>query len=97
MLATVEHIPINVLPSVADACWNYLNPGGQVIITVQHPRVEKLLSLLKHFRIIEGFSIHEHYGFNPECLPDIFNQWYLKKWERWGFRCNNLFIFEKSV
>ncbi len=97
MLATVEHIPMNILPSVADACWEYLIPGGQVIITVQHPRVEKFLDLLKALRIVQGFSIHEHYGFEPECLPNIFNRWKLIKWERWGFKCNNLFIFEKPL
>ena len=97
MLATAEHIPMDVFPSVADACWKYLKPGGQVIITVQHPRVEKLLDLLKTLKIVEGFSIHEHYGFNPECLTNIFNQWNLKKYERWGLGCNNLFIFEKLL
>lgn len=97
MLAVVEHIPMDVLPSVADACWKYLNPGGKVIITVQHPRVERLLDLLKVIRIVKGFSIHEHYGFNPECLPNIFNMWNLIKKERWGFGCNNLFIFEKPL
>ncbi len=97
MLATVEHIPMNALPSVSDACWKYLKPSGQVIITVQHPRVEKLLDLLKTLKIVEGFSIHEHYGFNPKCLPNIFNRWKLIKWERWGFKCNNLFIFEKPL
>ncbi len=97
MMAVAEHIPMEIFPKVADACWKYLKPDGQVIITVQHPRVEKLLDLLKALRIVEGFSIHEHYGFNPECLPNIFNRWKLIKWERWGFGCNNLFIFEKPL
>lgn len=95
MLAVAEHIPMEIFPKVANACWKHLKPCGRVIITVQHPRVEKLLDFLKDIRIVEGFSIHEHYGFNPKCLPDIFNQWKLIKWERWGFGCNNLFIFEK--
>jgi len=95
MMAVAEHIPIDTFPDVAEACWKYLNPGGHVIITVQHPRVEKLLDLLKALRIVEGFSMHEHYGFNPEYLPDIFNQWHLVKKEQWGFGCNNLFIFTK--
>ena len=93
MMAVVEHIPMEVFPDVTEGCWKYLNPGGRVIITVQHPRVEKLLDQLKVFRIIEGFSMHEHYGFDPEYLPDIFNRWKLVKRERWGFGCNNLFIF----
>ena len=97
MLAVVEHIPMDVLREVAAACWESLKPGGQVIITVQHPRVEPLLDLLKALKIVKGFSMHEHYGFNPECLPDIFNRWQLIKKERWGFGCNNLFIFEKGA
>lgn len=95
MLAVVEHIPMNLLPEVVDACWDYLNRGGQVIITVPHPRVDGLLNLLKALRVVEGFSMQEHYGFDPECLPDIFNRWKLVKRERWGFGCNNLFIFRK--
>lgn len=95
MIAVVEHIPMNILPDVSDACWKYLKPGGQVIITVQHPRVEGLLDKLKALKIIDGFSMHEHYGFDPECLLDIFNRWNLVKKERWGFGFNYLFIFEK--
>ena len=95
MMAVAEHIPMEVFRDVAEACWKYLKPSGQVVITVQHPRVEGLLDQLKTLRIVEGFSIHEHYGFDPECLPDIFSRWNLVKRERWGFGCNNLFIFGK--
>ena len=95
MMAVVEHIPVDVLREVANACWECLKPNGQLIITVQHPRVEGFLDLLKDLGIVEGFSMHEHYGFDPECLPDIFNRWKLVKRERWGFGCNNLFIFRR--
>lgn len=96
MMAVAEHIPMNSFPDVADACWKYLKPDGKIIITVQHPRVEGLLDQLKDLKIVEGFSMHEHYGFDPECLPEIFSRWNLVKKERWGFGCNNLFIFERS-
>ncbi len=95
LLAAIEHIPIDVIPCVVNACWNYLKPSGQVILTVPHPRVDRLLDVLKKLRILQGFSMHEHYGFNPECLPDLFNGWRLLKKERWELGCNNLFIFEK--
>ena len=95
MMAVAEHIPMEIFPDISEACWKYLKPSGQVVITVQHPRVEGLLDQLKTLRIVEGFSIHEHYGFDPECLPDIFSRWNLVKRERWGFGCNNLFIFGK--
>ena len=95
MLATVEHIRMDELPKVANACWDHLKSGGHIVITVQHPRVEGLLDFLKTIRIVEGFSMHEHYGFDPDCLPDIFNRWQFVKRERWGFGCNNLFLFGK--
>ena len=94
LLAVVEHIPENELHKVADTCWNHLTPGGRVIITVPHPFVDKILDVLKFFRIIKGLSLEEHHGFNPEVLPDIFNRWKLIKKERWELGCNYLFIFE---
>lgn len=96
MLAVAEHIPMSAFPDVAEVCWKYLKPDGRLIITVQHPRVEGLLNLLKSIKIVEGFSMHEHYGFDPECLPKIFYRLKLLKRERWGFGCNNLFIFKKT-
>lgn len=60
------------------------------------PRVDKILDALKFFRIIKGLSLEEHYGFDPECLPEIFNRWTLLKKERWEPGCNYLFIFGKS-
>lgn len=97
MLASVEHIPMKLLPKVADTCWKHLKPRGQVIITVPHPHVDGLLNLLQTLQLIKGFSLHQHYGFNPESLFEIFKtpSWQLIKRERWGFGYNNLFIFEK--
>ena len=95
LLASIEHIPMDDIAAVVNACWKYLNPGGQVILTVPHPRVDRLLDVLKKLRIIHGFSMHDHYGFNPECLPDVFKSWRCLKKERWQLGCNYLFIFEK--
>ena len=44
LLAAIEHILPKTLPAVASACWNYLSPGGRVIITVPHPFGDKILS-----------------------------------------------------
>ncbi len=97
LLAVVEHFPEDELHKVADACWHYLKTGGRVIITVPHPCVDRILNLLKFFRIIKGLSLEEHHGFNPECLPDIFCRWKLIKKERWELGFNYLFIFEKHT
>jgi len=83
LLATVEHIPMDVLPTVASGCWEHLPPGGQVVITVQQPRMERFLDLLQRLGMVEGFSMDQHYGFDPVCLPVIFyHSWQLLKKER---------------
>ncbi len=97
LLAVVEHIPEAELSKVADTCWHYLKTGGRVIITVSHPFVDKILDVLKFFRIINGLSLEEHHGFNPEVLPNIFNRWKLIRKERWELGCNYLFIFETDI
>lgn len=95
LLAAIEHIRIDILPCIVNACWKHLKPGGLVILTVPHPRVDKILDTLKKLRILEGFSMHQHHGFNPETLPYLFKEWRLIKKERWELGCNYLFIFEK--
>ena len=95
MLAVIEHIPEPELYKVANACWDSLKPDGRVIITAPHPRVDKILDILKALRIIKGLSLEEHHGFDPEQLPGIFNRWTLLKQERWELGCNHLFIFGK--
>lgn len=95
ILATLEHIHPAVLPRLVGACWKYLLPGGQVIITVPHPRVDSILKLLTALRVFVGFSTHQHHGFNPECLPPLFKGFRLVKKQRWELGCNYLFIFEK--
>ena len=94
LLAVVEHIPENKLQHVADACYNYLTPGGRIIITVPHPLADHMLSLLKFFRVIKGLSLEEHYGFPPEKLTNIFNKGKLLKKARWELGLNYLFVFE---
>ena len=95
LLAVIEHIPKDNLLVVADTCWKYLTPGGRVVITVPHPFVDRILDVLKFFKIINGLSLEEHYGFDPEDLPNIFNLWTLLKKERWQLGCNYLFVFTK--
>ena len=83
LLAVVEHIPESDLQQAADTCWNILKPNGRVIITALHPFVDNILNVLKFLRILNGLSLEEHYGFTPECLPNIFTRWKLIKKARW--------------
>ena len=96
LLAVIEHIPENEMILVENACWDYLHTGGRVIITVPHPIVDKILEVLKKFRLINGLALEEHYGFDPKTLTDIFSRWTLLKKERWEFGCNYLFICKRK-
>lgn len=95
LLATIEHIPSDTLSALEVACWRYLSAGGRVIMTVPHPFVDKILDVLKFFRIISGMATEEHYGFEPIVLPDYFSRWQLVKKGRWQLGFNYLFVFQK--
>lgn len=95
LLATIEHIPEVEIAALEVACWKYLSVSGRIILTVPHPFVDRILEVLKFFRIINGMATEEHYGFEPELLPVYFRRWDLVKKVRWQLGCNYLFVFQK--
>jgi SAM-dependent methyltransferase len=98
MLAVLEHIPGDAQPGVADACHRMLRPGGRVVVTVPSPRVDDILDLLGKLRAIEGMSLEEHYGFDPEDTLRTFAapRFRLLSRRRFQLGLNNLFVFEKA-
>lgn len=97
MLAVLEHIPKIEQLNLSKDCFKYLETSGRVIITVPSPFVDHILSLLSKFRLIDGMSLEEHYGFKVEDVPVIFNskQFKLIKHKKFQLGLNNLFVFEK--
>ena len=99
MLAVLEHIPTENQPPLATACFDYLKPGGHLVITVPSPQADLVLSTLRFLRIIDGMSLEQHYGFKPATTPAIFGspglQLILKRRFQFGF--NNLFVFRRPV
>ena len=96
MLATIEHIPD--VEDIAKECARILRPQGRVVLTVPNPIVDKLLGVLKGLRVLDGMSIEEHQGLDPNSLPRIFGEASLSLLARKGFQLgmNNLFVFEKA-
>lgn len=94
LLATLEHI--RNVDEVAFECARLLKPQGRVVLTVPNPIVDQLLRALKRFGLLEGMSIEEHQGLNPNTLPDLFNKASFSMQTRRGFQfgLNNLFVFE---
>lgn len=99
MLAVIEHIPQTSMPAVVDECYRLLKPGGRVLITAPSPAVDYVLAGLRFLRLIDGMSLEEHYGFNPQELPAIFDssRFSLLARKRFQFGLNNFFAFEKRA
>lgn len=97
MLAVLEHIPTAEQPALATACHELLRPGGRVIVTVPAQAVDHILAVLRFLRLIDGMSLEEHYGFEPEDTPRIFAEPHFRLVHRSRFQAglNHLFVFER--
>jgi 2-polyprenyl-3-methyl-5-hydroxy-6-metoxy-1,4-benzoquinol methylase len=98
MLAVLEHIPPPAQREIAAACAQLLKPGGRVIITVPSPAVDVILATLRLFRLIDGMSLEQHYGFKPADTLRIFAAPDFRLHRRAAFqlRLNHLFVFERT-
>ena len=98
MLAVLEHLPPEAQSELAKACHSILKPAGRVVISVPSPRVDDLLHVLGRLRLIDGMSMHEHYGFEPLDTLTVFAEpaFKLVEHRKFQFGLNNLFVFEKA-
>ncbi len=99
LLAVLEHIPEPELRPFADNCVFWLKPGGLLIITTPSPHADYILNILMALRLIDGMSLEEHHGFDPQQTPAIFSMPALKlvKSAKFQLYFNNLFIFQKAI
>jgi 2-polyprenyl-3-methyl-5-hydroxy-6-metoxy-1,4-benzoquinol methylase len=99
MLAVLEHIPEEVIPSLATSCFTYLKKGGKMIITVPDPKVDQILLVLRSLKLIHGMTLEEHHGFDVRKTPHFFGQagFKLLKHQKFQLGLNNLFVFEKTI
>ncbi|HEX5368301.1 MAG TPA: methyltransferase domain-containing protein [Dehalococcoidia bacterium] len=97
MLAVLEHLPPDAQAELPEACYRHLNDGGRVVITVPSPQVDYVLDLLSAVHLIDGMSLHEHYGFEAEDTLKLFAGPCFKLLQHHSFQLglNNLFVFEK--
>jgi 2-polyprenyl-3-methyl-5-hydroxy-6-metoxy-1,4-benzoquinol methylase len=98
MLAVVEHAPRDELEKWAKAIPDMLVPGGPLLITTPSPRVDDILHVLMKLRILDGMEAHEHYGFDPRTVPDIFGTGHLRlvRHQRFQLGLNHLFVFHNE-
>jgi 2-polyprenyl-3-methyl-5-hydroxy-6-metoxy-1,4-benzoquinol methylase len=96
-LAVVEHIPLSMQTVFAKACFQYLKPGGRLIISIPSPLVDKILSALLRLRVIDGMSVEEHYGFDGKLIPGIYCNERFELFDQIDFelRLNHIYVFHK--
>ena len=97
-LAVVEHVPREGLEAWAKVIPDLLTPGGRLVITTPSPKVDEILHVLIKLRVIDGMEAHEHYGFDPRTVPEIFGSdaLTLEKRARFQLGLNHLFVFRKA-
>ena len=95
--AVLEHIPESQHRTFAEHCVRLLKPGGLILITTPSPWVDQILTLLHALRLIDGMSLDEHHGFDPQQTTAIFSGPDLILVKSARFQCgfNNLFVFKK--
>jgi len=99
MLAVLEHVPRDQQEDLAVACHTLLRDGGRVIVTVPGPAVDHILAVLRKLRIIDGMSLEEHFGFEPDETEKVFAPPRFDLVHRSSFQLglNHLFVFEKRA
>lgn len=100
ILAVIEHLDAATQKQLAANCFQYLKPGGKVIVTTPSPAVDTILDILFFFKIIDGMggTHDDHYGFDPADTVPVFEGagFSTKHTSRFQLGLNNLFVFEKA-
>ena len=99
MLAVVEHLPEDQLRSLGEDTARALNDGGRVVLTVPSPVVDSLLHFMERIHLIRGIGLHEHHGFHPRRVPEVFegSDLRLLRARRFQLGLNNLFVLRKAA
>jgi SAM-dependent methyltransferase len=96
-LAVVEHVPEGELEAWAKAIARLVVPNGVLVITVPAPTVDKILHVLIKLHLIAGMEAHQHHGFQPSDLDDIFTAplWQRTKHRAFQLGLNHLYVFKR--
>jgi len=98
-LAVIEHVPEQDLPAWSAALAGLVRPHGLVIITVPAPTVDHLLHVLMRLRLVAGMQAHQHHGFVPADVHQVFTAptWRLARHRTFQLGLNHLFVFARTT
>jgi 2-polyprenyl-3-methyl-5-hydroxy-6-metoxy-1,4-benzoquinol methylase len=97
-LAVIEHIPEGDLPTWAKELGRLVAPKGVLVMTVPAPAVDKILHVLIRLHLADGMEAHQHHGFQPDSLDDLFTAplWRRTKHRAFQLGLNHLYVFERT-
>lgn len=96
-LAVFEHMPTSEIKMSGRAISERLDNGGLLIATVPSPVVDHILHILMFLKLVDGQEAHQHYGFVPKDLIDLFaGELKLIVHKKFQLGLNNLFVFGKD-
>ncbi len=94
MLAFLEHVPDADRPRVVEACRHLLRPGGQVVVTVPAPIVDRIIDVLRALRLLHGMDTEAHHGYRHQDTPRHFAGFRLRHHESFELGLNHLYVLE---
>jgi SAM-dependent methyltransferase len=97
-LAVIEHIPEGDLPTWAKELARLVAPNGVLVMTIPAPAVDKILHVLIRLHLADGMEAHQHHGFQPSSLDDIFTAplWRRAKHRTFQLGLNHLYVFKRA-
>jgi SAM-dependent methyltransferase len=98
-LAVLEHIDATARVAFAAAIARLLRAGGEAILTVPAPTVDRMLDVMMRARIIDGMEAGQHHGFQIAEVEPLFSGvgLALDVHEKFQFGLNHLFVFRKPA
>jgi cyclopropane fatty-acyl-phospholipid synthase-like methyltransferase len=98
-LAVLEHIGERERPEFAAAISRALCDGGQAILTVPAPTVDRILAVLMRLRILDGMEVDQHHGFRIAEVEPLFAAagLTLERHVPFQLHLNHVFVFRKAT
>jgi 2-polyprenyl-3-methyl-5-hydroxy-6-metoxy-1,4-benzoquinol methylase len=96
-LAVLEHVGEGQRAEFAAAIARLLRGGGELVLTVPSPAVDRILDVMMRVGILDGMEADQHHGFQIREVVPLFTGagLVLERHETFQLGLNNLFVFRK--
>ena len=98
-LAVLEHVGAGERAGFVAAIASLLRAGGEAILTVPAPAVDRILDVAMRFGVLDGMEAGQHHGFKIGEVVPLFEDagLRLERHDTFQFGLNHLFVFRKPA